>query len=71
MRTVRIPAINWEKAQSVRVSVPVVVDWPELLLTEDQIVANAIAKANNQEELYPDHSMFVVEIERPKGCPEQ
>lgn len=40
----------------------VVVDWPELRLTEDQIVANAIAWANGQPAPYPDPSIIAIEI---------
>jgi hypothetical protein len=38
------------------------VDWPELRLTEDQIITNACARAAGQPEPYPDHSIFSVRI---------
>jgi hypothetical protein len=40
----------------------VAVDWPELQLTEEQIVANAIACANGQRDPYPDLSIFTVRV---------
>jgi hypothetical protein len=41
------------------------VDWPELRLTEDQIVANAVARVAGvagAEPPYPDHSIFTVTL---------
>ena len=43
---------------------PVRVDWPELQLTEEQIVANAVALAYGQRSPYPDLAIFGVEIPR-------
>lgn len=41
--------------------VPVRVDWPELQLTEAQIVANAVARANGQPAPHPE-PIITVEI---------
>ena len=38
------------------------VDWPELRLTEEQVMANAIAWAAGKEKPYPDHSIFSVTL---------
>lgn len=65
VRTIRIPPIDWTTVEGARACVPVVVDWPELRLTMDQIVANAVAKLDGQPEPFPDHSFINVEIERP------
>lgn len=40
----------------------VAVDWPELQLTEAQMIANAIALANGQRDPYPDLSIFSVTV---------
>jgi hypothetical protein len=45
-----------------RVVVPVKVDWPELQLTVDQVVQNAIAIAYGQPRPHEDKSIFDVEI---------
>ena len=65
MRQVRIAAIDWWPINGTAVSIPVVVDWPELQLTDDQIAANGIAKANGEPEPFPNHAIFDVVIERP------
>jgi hypothetical protein len=41
---------------------PVKVDWPELQLTENQIVANAFARANGEDVPFPDQSIFTVSV---------
>ena len=38
------------------------VNWPELRLTEGQVITNACARAAGQPEPYPDHSIFVVRV---------
>ena len=43
---------------------PVRVNWPELRLSEAQIVANSFAIAYGQERPYPDNSLFNVKIVR-------
>lgn len=65
MREIRIPRIDWSKVLGHSCNVPVKVDWPELQLTEDQILANAVAFANDEPYPFPDHSMFVIVIPRP------
>lgn len=50
-----IPGARWAEF-------PVKADWPELRLTEEQILANGIARAYDQEEPYPDHSIFSVRV---------
>ena len=42
--------------------IPVIVDWPELQLTEAQIQVNAMAEALGKLPPYPDHSFFQLEI---------
>lgn len=65
MRSVRIPAVNWDEVLGARAVVPVKVDWPELRLTLDQITANAVADLNGEPRPFPDHSIFYIEIDRP------
>lgn len=48
----------------IAVEFPVVVDWPELRLTDDQMLANSLALLDGIEEPYPDHRFFSVSIER-------
>ena len=67
MRTVTIPqAVIERAAHGPQVGVSLVfavsVNWPELRLTEDQIIANAVAQAAGQEAPYPDHSIFTISI---------
>ena len=45
-------------------SVHVRVDWPELQLTDEQILANGLARAEGKQEPYPDNSIFRVLIPR-------
>ncbi len=67
MRTIHIP----EKAirrlldgpiTGTVLSVPVAVNWPELQLTEEQIMANAWAAAWGKPFPYPDRSIFAVDL---------
>lgn len=66
MRTIKIPletVVKWvNHPVGTAFSTPVKVDWPELNLTEEQILANSIARVNGLEEPYPDNSIFCVEI---------
>lgn len=67
MRTITIPADVIRRAlngpiQGTHLEFAVAVDWPELRLTEEQIIANAIALANGERSPYPDHSIFSVTI---------
>jgi hypothetical protein len=66
-RKVRIEAPDWDDIVGARAAIPVMVDWPELRLTEEQVLANAWALAYGERTPYPDHSMFVIEIERPRA----
>ena len=68
MREIRIPAPDWDDIAGVAAIIPVKVDWPELRLTDDQIVANAVAMADGADPPFPDHSFFTVRVERP-GIP--
>lgn len=43
---------------------PVCVDWPELRLTEEQVLANILAKLDGYPEPYPDHSIFAIRLDR-------
>lgn len=38
------------------------VDWPELKLTDEQVMANAFARAYGHPVPYPDHSIFSVAL---------
>lgn len=68
MRTIQIPlsvivrgaAENRDNVRSV--IVPVIVDWPELQLTEEQTLENALARSNGAAEPFPNPAMFGVEI---------
>lgn len=48
--------------------VPVCVDWPELRLTEEQMLANAVAIANGQPPPFPDPSIFDIELPYVPDC---
>jgi hypothetical protein len=41
----------------------VVLDIPELRLTEEQIMANAVALANGQRDVWPDRQIFSIRCE--------
>jgi hypothetical protein len=67
MRKITIPAEWLQRAidnttPGSHVLGAVAVNWPELRLTEDQIVTNAVARVNGQPEPYPDNSIFAVEL---------
>jgi hypothetical protein len=66
VRTISIPQHVIDAATSLPkgacIEFAVEVDWPELRLTEDQIITNACARAAGQPEPYPDHSIFSVRI---------
>lgn len=49
--------------------VPVAVNWPELRLTEAQLLANAVALANGEREPYPDPSIFSIKL--PWALPQE
>lgn len=65
MRRVTIPCPDWDTLVGRRAVIPVKVDWPELRLTEHQLVVNAFANAYDLEPPYPDNTFFDVVIERP------
>lgn len=44
--------------------IPVKVSWPELQLTESQMIANSIARANRENDVFSDNSIFCVNITR-------
>lgn len=67
MRTITIPGGVAVRAlrgpvDGVCLEVPVKVDWPELQLTEEQVVANAVAVACGQPAPFPDLSIFSVRV---------
>jgi hypothetical protein len=43
--------------------VAVRVDWPELRLTESQLLANAVARVNDQPLPFDDNSFFSIDME--------
>ncbi len=68
-REIRIPRrvlsqVHDEDGPGLALLYPVVVDWPELQLTEGQIVANSLALASGQPAPYPDLSIITVRLER-------
>lgn len=71
-REIHIPADTILKARidsglpGICVLYPVCVNWPELRLTEEQHIANALARVYNQPEPYPDHSIFAIRLDRFK-----
>lgn len=70
MRRITIPEATVELAASTElkgrsVIVPVKLDWPELQLTHDQIVANAVARAEGLPDPHPDLSIVSIELIRP------
>jgi hypothetical protein len=70
MRSIHVPATMLRAARwgsglpGARIEFPVAVDWPELRLTEDQVMANAIARAWGLPEPYEDHSTFAISLDR-------
>lgn len=64
-RRITIPSPDWSKIDGFCAIIPVKVDWPELQLTDDAILVNAVAAVNGDEPPYPDLSIIKVVIERP------
>ena len=67
MRRIRVPLAVLERAVNGPfvgdvLEFAVAVDWPELRLTEEQVIANALALASGQPSPYPDQSVFAVEV---------
>ena len=67
MRTITIPEKVLRRAFEgpyigASLEFAVSVNWPELMLTESQIIANAIARAYDRPEPFPDHSIFSITI---------
>ena len=74
LRTITIPQHVIERAAKgpivgMALECAVSVNWPELRLTEDQIITNAAARASGQPEPYPDHSIFSICI--PYAVPQE
>lgn len=71
VRRIRLPPIDWTNVVGINAVVPVKVDWPELRLTDAQIVANGLAQEFGYERPHPDHAIIEVEIprSRPQGAP--
>jgi hypothetical protein len=68
MRRITIPAVDWRTISTRKVSVPVLVDWPELRLSDDEIAANAAASVAGRPEPYPNRALFEIVLERPPGA---
>lgn len=68
MRKIVIPADVMQQVidcdHGRRTCLPVKLNWPELQLTDDQVLANAVATANRQPEPYPDQSYIELVFER-------
>ena len=60
MRTIKLPDVDWNELHGHSVSFPVLVGWPELQLTEDQHLANAIAVMNFEDPPYEEPIIEVV-----------
>jgi hypothetical protein len=75
MRRITIPLAVVQHAVAVEgpgaaVEFAVKVNWPELQLTENQQMANTLARVSGSPEPFPDHSIFSVVIPRwPCGTP--
>ena len=65
MRQIKVPAVDWDEVVGSHAVVVVKVDWPEVRLTHNQVLANAFAKADGRPEPFPDHSFVEVVLERP------
>ena len=71
MSQIVIPRDLWERLgdrinMGCSVTIPVKVDWPELRLTEGQMMANAVAMSAGHARPYPDKSIFNVVIPYPR-----
>lgn len=66
MREVVIPPIDWKDVQGTAAVIPVKVSWPELQLTHDQVLQNALAMLDGQLPPHEDNSIFSVRIEYPR-----
>jgi hypothetical protein len=64
MREIRLPLLRDIPDGGAYVAVPVLVYWPVLALTVEQVFANAAAWAMGREEPYPDHRFFTVLVPR-------
>lgn len=64
MRRITIPAINWDEVVGNTAIVPVKLDWPELRLTNHQMLENAYAVADGREAPHPDPSYVEIVLER-------
>jgi len=67
MRIVRIPRSRTVRNHGLSVVVPVIVDWPELQLTADQVLTNAVARMRGEEPPFEDRSVFAIEITEDEG----
>lgn len=68
MRKITIPADVMQQVidcdHGRRTCLPVKLNWPELQLTEDQMLTNALAVAAKEPEPYPDLSRIELVFER-------
>jgi hypothetical protein len=67
MRTITIPQAVIDRAAhgpitGVCLEFAVAVNWPELQLTEEQMIANVLARLDGYETPYPDQSIFSVTV---------
>lgn len=60
-----LPQIDWAEVVGRCAVVVVKVGWRELQLTEQQVLANAIALANGENTPFPDPSLIEVEVPWP------
>lgn len=66
MREIKIPlkqVKEWiDNPIGISLCIPVIVNWPELQLTEHQRICNSFALVNGQSDPFPDNSIFTVLI---------
>ena len=66
MRTIKIHLSEEDikrcKENGWSVTIPVIVDWPELQLTAEQCEANTLAKAEGDPPPYPNPAFFDIEL---------
>jgi len=62
MRKIELPDVDWTELYGHSVSFPVLVGWPELQLTPDQHLQNAVAVMNFED---PPHEEPIIEVVVP------
>ena len=63
MRTIRLKRSQLHSGLGRTMNIPVIVDWSELRLTQEQVMVNAVARAFDKPLPYVDNSIFEIEID--------